>query len=260
MNFGEKLFKLRKENGLSQEALAELLNTTHQAISKWENNHGYPETEKLLQLSDIFKVSVDFLLKETAEAESQNSSSVYVTREMTAGYLANESMINRYFGLGTAVWLLGGIPYSMLIEGDSRRIPGIAGFLLTGICIWIIGAFKEKQAYKIMKQEPLILEHELYQELSAQYMRIRRRSQFMATVSALLLAVCITFIAINTKGYIGSAILHIAAFLGLALGAFGFIQSVGKMDMYELLLHNEQYCSRLWFKLMKNVRGKIQNL
>lgn len=61
MNFGEKLFNLRKEKGLSQEALAEQLNTTRQAISKWENNHGYPETEKLLKLSDIFQVPVDFL-------------------------------------------------------------------------------------------------------------------------------------------------------------------------------------------------------
>ncbi|MFR1478453.1 MAG: helix-turn-helix transcriptional regulator [Acutalibacteraceae bacterium] len=44
MAFGEKLFKLRKERGLSQEALAEKVNTTRQAISKWENNQGFPET------------------------------------------------------------------------------------------------------------------------------------------------------------------------------------------------------------------------
>ena len=49
MTFGEKLFKLRKEKGLSQEALAEQVGTTRQAISKWENNQGFPETEKLLQ-------------------------------------------------------------------------------------------------------------------------------------------------------------------------------------------------------------------
>ena len=45
MTFGERLFKLRKEKGLSQESLAEQLNTTRQAISKWENNQGYPETD-----------------------------------------------------------------------------------------------------------------------------------------------------------------------------------------------------------------------
>ena len=56
MSLGEKIFKLRKEKGISQEALAEQIGTTRQAISKWENNQGFPETEKLLQLSNIFEV------------------------------------------------------------------------------------------------------------------------------------------------------------------------------------------------------------
>ena len=71
MNLGEKIFKLRKERVLSQEALAEQLGTSRQAVSKWENNQGFPEMEKLLQLSNLFEVSVDFLLKdEKAETES----------------------------------------------------------------------------------------------------------------------------------------------------------------------------------------------
>ena len=48
MTFGEKLYKLRKEQNLSQEALAEKVNATRQAVSRWENNQGFPETEKLL--------------------------------------------------------------------------------------------------------------------------------------------------------------------------------------------------------------------
>ena len=47
MTFGEKLYKLRKARGLSQEALAEKLHTSRQAVSKWENDNGYPETEKI---------------------------------------------------------------------------------------------------------------------------------------------------------------------------------------------------------------------
>ncbi len=43
--FGNKLYQLRKSKGISQEALAEQLNTSRQAISKWENNQGFPETE-----------------------------------------------------------------------------------------------------------------------------------------------------------------------------------------------------------------------
>ena len=64
MNFGEKLVQLRKGKGMSQEDLAVLLKTTRQAVSKWENNQGYPETDKILLLSHIFEVSTDVLLKE----------------------------------------------------------------------------------------------------------------------------------------------------------------------------------------------------
>lgn len=104
---------------------------------------------------------------------------------------------------------------------DIREMIKPAMFILAGICIWIVGAFKENEAHKILKQEPLNLDHEFYQDLSTQFMQIKKRCQFTATVSALLLAVCITFIAINTKGYIGSIVFHIFTFLGLSLGAFG---------------------------------------
>ena len=59
MTFGEKLYKLRKEQNLSQEALAEKVNATRQAVSRWENGQGFPETEKLLILSSLFQVSLD---------------------------------------------------------------------------------------------------------------------------------------------------------------------------------------------------------
>lgn len=82
MTFGEKLFKLRKEKGLSQEALAEQVGTTRQAISKWENNQGFPETEKLLQLSNIFEISTDYLLKDEKSSNNTDERGYYVSKEM----------------------------------------------------------------------------------------------------------------------------------------------------------------------------------
>jgi transcriptional regulator with XRE-family HTH domain len=69
MPFHEKLQKLRKEKGLSQEALAEILGVSRQAISKWESGQTYPETDKLIALSEIFGVSLDHLLKDTETQE-----------------------------------------------------------------------------------------------------------------------------------------------------------------------------------------------
>ena len=70
MTLGDKIYQLRKERGLSQEALAEQLGATRQAVSKWETNQGFPETEKLLRLSSILGVSTDFLLKDEQTARS----------------------------------------------------------------------------------------------------------------------------------------------------------------------------------------------
>lgn len=63
MNLGEKILKIRKDNKMSQEQLAEVLNVTRQTVSNWENGNNYPDIETLIMISDKFKVSLDILLK-----------------------------------------------------------------------------------------------------------------------------------------------------------------------------------------------------
>lgn len=63
MNLSENLKVLRKQKGLSQEQLAEQLNVSRQAVSKWESNNGIPEMDSLIILSEIFECTVDDLLK-----------------------------------------------------------------------------------------------------------------------------------------------------------------------------------------------------
>jgi len=77
MRFEEKLQKLRKEKGLSQEALAELLDVSRQAISKWEGGYSYPEMDKLIILTEIFGVTLDSLVKDgELEDDKENKASV----------------------------------------------------------------------------------------------------------------------------------------------------------------------------------------
>ena len=63
MNFSENLQSLRKSSGISQEQLAERLGVSRQAVSKWETDGGYPETDKIIQLCDMFGVTMDELIK-----------------------------------------------------------------------------------------------------------------------------------------------------------------------------------------------------
>lgn len=64
MKFGDKLIALRKKRGLSQEELAEKLNVSRQSVSKWESNNTYPETEKIVQICNLFNCSMDDLIND----------------------------------------------------------------------------------------------------------------------------------------------------------------------------------------------------
>lgn len=67
MNFGANLQNLRKKHNLSQEQLAEKLDVSRQAVSKWENGSSYPEMDKLIILSELFNVDIDLLVKGNLE-------------------------------------------------------------------------------------------------------------------------------------------------------------------------------------------------
>ena len=66
--FSEKLLELRRREGLSQEQLADRLGVTRQSVSKWESGAAAPELSKLVALSELFSVSVDYLVGLTDEA------------------------------------------------------------------------------------------------------------------------------------------------------------------------------------------------
>lgn len=71
MKLHDKIYNLRKKEGLSQEALAEKLGVSRQSVSKWETGEATPEVSKLLSLSKLFGVTTDYLLDDEAEEENE---------------------------------------------------------------------------------------------------------------------------------------------------------------------------------------------
>ena len=69
MNLSDKIVKLRKEQAWSQEDLAEKLNVSRQAISRWENGTALPDAQNLLQISKLFGVTADYLLNDDYESD-----------------------------------------------------------------------------------------------------------------------------------------------------------------------------------------------
>lgn len=82
MTLGDKLSKLRKENNYTQEQLADVLGVSRQAVSKWESDITYPETDKLIRMSELFNCSLDYLLKESDSKNQHNEEILFFRKRL----------------------------------------------------------------------------------------------------------------------------------------------------------------------------------
>lgn len=106
MEFADKLKQIRKDRKLSQEDLAELLDVSRQAVSKWEQGAGYPEVEKMLLLSDRLNVSLDSLMGiEAARENNSNNADVTGAIVITS---PNENMIAACYKVCSSQKMKGG--------------------------------------------------------------------------------------------------------------------------------------------------------
>ena len=92
MKFSEKLTKLRKENNLSQEALADKLDVSRQSVSKWESGQTYPEMDKLLTLCKLFNVTLDDLTNDSVNYNDvKNKKGTFDSLLSEITYIINKS-------------------------------------------------------------------------------------------------------------------------------------------------------------------------
>lgn len=95
--FGECIFKLRTEQGLSQAKLAEKLGVSDKAISKWENGKSKPHVEMLKKLAIVFGVSVESLLDTSFETTEKQITKIVITGGPCAGKTTGMSWIQNAF-------------------------------------------------------------------------------------------------------------------------------------------------------------------
>ena len=122
MKLYEKIIKLRKSNGWSQEELAEKLDLSRQAISRWENGTALPDANNILQLSKIFGVTSDYLLNEDYSDDGDIPCVKEAKKELDSKKDSNRKLFivsSVAFLLGAAVWLFQAInhlsaPYAAL--------------------------------------------------------------------------------------------------------------------------------------------------
>lgn len=118
MTFGEKLQTLRKANGMSQEQLASQITVSRQAVSKWELDESNHDVENVIQLSGIFGVSIDYLLKESESNDAvQQHRSFAQNRIASFGMKATVPFGMKRLNLAILIFM----PVSMLSSLLSRN-------------------------------------------------------------------------------------------------------------------------------------------
>lgn len=137
MTFGENLVNLRKSKGVSQERLAERLGLTRQTISKWELNQSTPDLNYIIQMSEYFEVSIDYLVKgETTVVDEIQTQPIEIEsvkkQNAITGYkwifvLGLVLMAVSMFGIMIFAVCAAINPHTYEINGIEYR--GLAGFL-----------------------------------------------------------------------------------------------------------------------------------
>lgn len=174
MIFADKLIRLRKKSGMSQEELAEKMNVSRQAVSKWEGAQSVPELEKILQLANLFGVTTDYLLKDELEDEVfTGEDSPEKTRRLSL------EQANEFLGLrkkaavriatGVFMCIISVIPLLALggfseYGGLSENFAGGVGMIILLVLVaGAVGIFIhtdfQNTAYKFLDNEPFEAEY-----------------------------------------------------------------------------------------------------
>ena len=280
MILAEKIMKLRKQQGWSQEDLAIRLNVSRQSVSKWESGASIPDLNIILQLSELYSVSTDFLLKEEQEdfsqfqknpeyeygeeseppfmkgGVSQNSPSRQVTMDEANEFmkLSKESAIK--MAVAVSVCILS--PVAMIILAGmaeygkisvTENVAGSIGVIVLlsmiacATAVFInIGMKLDKYSY--LEKESITTEYGIagiVEQRRKQFEPVKRNCTIWGVVLCILSVVPMFCVEVMNGSDFGM-VLSVAGLLGLvSVGVFLFVY-IGMIDgSYDKLLEEGDY-------------------
>ena len=245
MILADKIVTLRKRAGWSQEELAAQLGVSRQSVSKWEGAQSVPDMQKVVQMSRLFGVTTDYLLKEElgepepAPAES-DAPLRRVTMEQAADYLAQRQAAAPKLALATLLCVLS--PVALLLLAALSDRPGAAlsenAAAGIGLCVLLvlvaaavavfITCAAQVKAYAFLETEPFETAYGvtgMVRERRAAAAPEHTRGKVAGTVLCILSAVPL-FIAVCLDGsdllYVGAVcLLLVLAGVGSAVFVYG---------------------------------------
>lgn len=258
MILADKIIRLRKKNGWSQEELAEKMQVSRQAVSKWEGAQTIPDLEKILMLSSLFGVTTDYLLKDEIEEEEftdeSNMSVKRITLAQANDFLEWRKSASVRIAVATFLCVIAVIP--LLILGATAEVSAhnisenvAAGVGLTilfiivaiAVAIFIFCGFKNAP-FDFIDKEPFETEYGvtgMVKEKQKAYKSIYTKYNIIGTCICVLSPIPL-FIGAFTEKEFFTVIMLVITMLLAGIGAvFFIISSVRWSSMQKLLKKGE---------------------
>lgn len=193
MNLSERITEQRRIRGWSQEELAYRLGVSRQAVSKWESSRSTPDLERIIQMSELFGVTTDWLLKGeiiesySYEEDPKQQNIRIVTREEAMDFLNQRSLKAQKIAFATMLCIVSPAPLIILAAMAEQGIPGLSdntaaliglialfGMIAYAVYLFMISGAKE-EPYRFLKTEPYELEAGAAERI------MERKSRYMVT-------------------------------------------------------------------------------
>ena len=279
MILADKIIELRKKEGWSQEELAEKLSVTRQSVSKWEGAQSIPDLDKVVQMSRLFGVTTDYLLKDELEiaeptmtnADDRQPPLRRVTMAEASDYLALRRAAAPKMALATMLCVfspialigLGGL--SELSVSAFRITEGAAGGI--GLCVLIvlvaiavalfISCGNKAKEYEFLEKEPFETEYgvtgmvkERQKAFKPAYDRMNLTGTMLCILSVLPL------FAAAISGWDFLAVMAVCVLLALVgIGTYFFVYGGTVNGAMEKLLEEGDYTR--YEKSRKNITGPV---
>ena len=259
MIFADKLIALRKKAGYSQEELAQQLNVTRQSVSKWEGAQSVPDIEKILQISKLFGVTTDYLLKdemgEPEYAESEPTALRRVTLEQANAALAQAKVNAPYMAWGTALCVASPVMLLLLGEICQHSQFGLNENVATGIglCVLLVMVCvavvlfmlcgTKNRDFDFLEKEPFETEYGvtgMVRERQAAYRPTYDKLNLTGTVLCILSAIPLFVAMMVNSGIVMNAAVCVLLVL-VACGVFAFVLGGTYYGATEKLLEEGDY-------------------
>ena len=230
MILADKIIEERKKNGWSQEELASKLGVSRQAVSKWESSGSIPDLQRILQMSELFGVTTDYLLKDEIEEERLNeyveTKTIKVSMEEANQYLDMKSRGSRIVGNATSLCILSPVP--LIVLGTMTEDHTLVGFSLIFLLMLVSIAVYLFVNYGLHESHMQHLEKESFEtEYGVSGMVRERREQYEPTFTRNI-AIGVVLCILSVIPTIMAGVMEVEDYMsGISVGLLLIIVSIG---------------------------------